>query len=43
MMSIYRADLHVHTSASADGRSSLEAVRGGAGVDVEIRAKQVHL
>ena len=24
MMSIYRADLHVHTSASADGRSSLE-------------------
>lgn len=25
-MSIYRADLHVHTSASADGRSSLEEI-----------------
>lgn len=26
MMSIYRADLHVHTSASADGRSSLKEI-----------------
>ena len=26
MMSIYRADLHVHTSDSADGRSSLEEI-----------------
>ena len=25
-MSLYRADLHVHTSASPDGRSSLEEI-----------------
>ena len=25
-MNLFRADLHVHTSASPDGRSSLEAV-----------------
>ena len=37
MMSIYRADLHVHTSASADGRSSLEEIARAAG-ETGIRA-----